>query len=172
LEVVRALLEASAEVNHVADRGVTALFVAAQNGHAQVVRTLLEAGAEADHAADEGFTALFAAALKGHVEVVRALLEAGAEVDHAADAGCTALFVAAQNGNAEIVRALLEAGADLNRAHDGVTPLAAARPGTWPRPLASRPCRRHVISTYPAGLSYNRKRSTVYAGGAAPCSPC
>ena len=44
--VVRALIEARADVNKADDYGATPLYVAAQFGHEAVVRVLIEAGAE------------------------------------------------------------------------------------------------------------------------------
>jgi len=49
VEVVRAMMEAGAEVNHVANNGCTVLYLAAHNDHVNIVRVLVlvEAGADA-----------------------------------------------------------------------------------------------------------------------------
>ena len=43
--VVRALIQAGADVNKAGDNGATPLFIATQNGHEAVVRALIELGA-------------------------------------------------------------------------------------------------------------------------------
>ena len=125
--VVRALLEAGADVNKTLDKGATPLYIAAQNSHEAVVRALIELGADVNKAKDNGVTPLFIAAQNGHEAVVRALIELGADVNKAMDNGGTPLNVAAQNGHAAIVRALIDLGADFKNATDnGGTPLDAA----------------------------------------------
>lgn len=64
---------------------LTALSVAAENGHIDTVRVLINAGAAIN--ADDVY-ALFWAARHGHVEVVRLLLSAGADVHSKNDAPC------------------------------------------------------------------------------------
>jgi ankyrin repeat protein len=54
--VVRALLEAGADVNQAMDNGGTPLNVAAQNGHAAIVRALIDLGADFNNATDNGGT--------------------------------------------------------------------------------------------------------------------
>ena len=61
-----------------ADDGVTALYVAAQNGHLDMVLRILGEGANPDQAtADDRSTALHIATQNGHIEVVRALVGGG-----------------------------------------------------------------------------------------------
>jgi ankyrin repeat protein len=55
---VRALIEASADVNKAGDIGATPLYVAAQFGHEMVVRTLIKADADVNKAGDIGATPL------------------------------------------------------------------------------------------------------------------
>ena len=71
--------------------GCTALYVAAQCGHAAVATALLKAGARVDLARDDGATPLFFAALKGHAAVVTALLDGGAAINRPMHDGSTAL---------------------------------------------------------------------------------
>ncbi|MHC4620631.1 MAG: ankyrin repeat domain-containing protein [Planctomycetota bacterium] len=130
MEIVKALLEAKADVNiQRKTDGVTALWMAAQNGHVEVVKLLLESKADVN-VKDKtyGATALMMAAQKGHTDIVKLLLENKADVN-AKDKtnGVTTLYIAAQKGHADIVKALLEKGADVNAANTyGTTALMVA----------------------------------------------
>jgi hypothetical protein len=87
--VVRALLEAGADVNKTLDKGATPLYIAAQNGLEAVVRALMEAGADVNKAMDNGGTPLNVAAQNGHAAIVRALIDLGADFNNATDNGGT-----------------------------------------------------------------------------------
>jgi cytohesin len=76
--MVRALIEAGADVNKAADDGRTPLFMAARKGHEAVVRELIELGADINKAADNGVTPLVVAATKGHEKIVQILRDADA----------------------------------------------------------------------------------------------
>ena len=56
--MLRALIEAGADVNKAMDNGATPLYMAAQNGHEAVVRALIEFGADVNKARDNGRTPL------------------------------------------------------------------------------------------------------------------
>ena len=113
--VVRALIEAGADVNLARDIGATPLYIAAQKGHEAVVRALIEAGADVNKARDTGATPLFTAAEKGHEAVVRVLIETGADINKARDKGETPLSVSItpvnEGNHAAIVQLLRDAGA-------------------------------------------------------------
>ena len=85
--VVKALIEAGADVNKAKNDGETPLYMAASNGHEAVVKALIEAGADVNKADDDGWTPLYMAAANGHEAVVKALIEAGADVNKARDDG-------------------------------------------------------------------------------------
>ncbi|KAK3248559.1 hypothetical protein CYMTET_31089 [Cymbomonas tetramitiformis] len=128
VELVRELLEKSAEVDAEDREGRTALTVALAFGQEAAARALLEAGAGVN--AGTGRRPLHAAAERGTVELVRELLEKSAEVDAEDREGRTALTVALAFGQEAAARALLEAGAGVN-AGTGRRPLhAAAERGT------------------------------------------
>ena len=129
--VMRALIEAGADINKASFDGVTPLVKATQEGHVAVVLALIEADADINKATDNGRTPLYFAAQAGYETLVRALIEAGADVKKAAIISATPLFIAAANGHEVVVWALIDAGADVNKAGDnGVTPLfIAARKG-------------------------------------------
>jgi ankyrin repeat protein len=122
--------------------GVTALMLAASNGHIDVVEALIQAGANINLQDNGGRTALdlalkknhtaivdfllkrvaaadkeslIKAAASGNIERVKVLIAAGADVDfQRVINGFTALIYAAQNGYTHIVEALLRAGANVN----------------------------------------------------------
>ena len=54
--MVKALIEAGADVNKAADDGETPLYTAASNGHEAVVTALIEAGADVNKADNGGKT--------------------------------------------------------------------------------------------------------------------
>ena len=63
--LVSAFLRAGAEINHVTQKGMTALRVAVKIGHFSMVRLLLEAGANASFVAPNGVSLLMEAAGQG-----------------------------------------------------------------------------------------------------------
>jgi ankyrin repeat protein len=122
--------------------GVTALMLAASNGHIDVVKALIQEGANINLQDNGGRTALdlalkknhtaivdfllkrvaaadkeslIKAATSGDIERVKVLIAAGADVDfQRVINGFTALIYAAQKGYTHIVEALLRAGANVN----------------------------------------------------------
>lgn len=102
---VRALLEGGAPVDAANRYGATALFFAADRGHAGIARLLVEAGAALD--IEDRFyrmTALSRAVASNRREVALLLLDRGA-----AGAGA-ALAAAARDGDREMLRAALANG--------------------------------------------------------------
>jgi ankyrin repeat protein len=49
-----------------ADKGVTPVYMAAQNGHESVVRALASLGADVNTASERGATPVFVASQRGH----------------------------------------------------------------------------------------------------------
>lgn len=73
------LLDRGANVNARDNAGVTALMLAARNGHTALLRRLLDRGATVEARTRDGWTALTYAAWTGHPDVARRLLTAGAD---------------------------------------------------------------------------------------------
>ena len=91
---------------------MTALHVAAYEGHNAVVEILLQANADMDVKTPQTMiTPLYMACHEGHIDVGHTLLEHGAKIDERSYKGLTALCIASAKGHTEIVRALLEKGA-------------------------------------------------------------
>ncbi len=88
---------------------VTALMVAAENGHAPVVRMLLQAGANGNAQQSRGWTALMYAAERGHKEVVDALLEHSVDTALKNESGDTASVMAAKRFDYETARRINDA---------------------------------------------------------------
>ena len=106
-EVVSALISAGADVNAVGSCGVSALQVAAADGHVAVVQSLLAAGAAVNATWDGGATALLLAAQHGHLDVCVELILAGADVMRSDVNGLTPLMAAAMSGHEPVAEELL-----------------------------------------------------------------
>ncbi len=113
---VRALLEASVDVDAPQGDGSTALHWASYRDNREIAARLIRAGADVDAANDLGVTPLWAACENGSSAMAKALLEAGANPNTALPFGETPLMTAARTGNADLVGRLLAAGADVDAA--------------------------------------------------------
>lgn len=124
---VKMLLGLGGDPNLVS-HGLSPLYIAAQNGHADIVALLIENGAIVDIPLSTGETPLFSACQKGHYEVAELLIKKGAFVDyHEPSNEETPLYIAALDGHAEIVKLLIKNGACVDSpAKFGATPLWAA----------------------------------------------
>ena len=100
-EVVKALIESKrVSLSCQSDNGLTALMVAARNGHADVVSALLDTPqgkAMVNLQDDKGMTSLMYAAESGHGDIVTSLLEAGADLTITNNDGKTAENLAENN---------------------------------------------------------------------------
>lgn len=107
----RRLLKAGCDVNKAAERGVTALYAASQNGHVDVMQLLLARQDISVNQADErGTSPLHVAAEEGHAACVKLLLaHKDILINHANQQGATAIFFAAQEGKPACMRELSKA---------------------------------------------------------------
>lgn len=110
------------------DDGLTALMLAARDGHKETAWLLIHGGANLEAGNENGSTALMFAAHGGKATVAVQLLEAGANVNHVNVQGHTALMSAAANGFRNTAEQLLKFNADVNaKDKDGNTALDFAR---------------------------------------------
>ena len=129
--VIRALLDAGADVSVRADDGRTPLHVAAHvSSNPEVAAALLDAGANIEARDEEGRTPLNRAAAWNLAPVISFLAEAGADLETRRADGWTPLHEAAGRtslrpaSNAPAIEALVAAGANLEaRDQYGWTPL-------------------------------------------------
>ncbi len=115
VDMVRALVTRGARHLDVPDHsGLTALHLAARQGHGDTVQALVEGHADLDIQDENGFTALHHAVL-GRLEpvnIIMSLVNGRANLDVHDHAGKTALIHAAQRGDAFTTLCLLKHGAD------------------------------------------------------------
>ncbi|OQA06172.1 MAG: Phosphocholine transferase AnkX [bacterium ADurb.Bin374] len=127
VSIVRALLNAGADVNARNPQDITPLHLAAWDGNADIVSLLLEHGADIDRRnhRNEGMSALDLAAMTGSAEVVRILIEHGADPRRGDPVNrVTPLHLAAAWDQTKAADELLRGGSDLNaRDARGRTPL-------------------------------------------------
>lgn len=137
VDIMRALLEAGADVNASNGRKATALHWAVPD--AEKMRLLLAHGARVDAETVEKRTPLYVAAtLPEGVPAARLLLQAGANVEAASVLGTTPLFPAATT-SVEMTRLLLDHGANPNaRARTDATPILFTRGAEVVRLLLER----------------------------------
>lgn len=127
------LLASGLPVDSVYEAGATALYMAAQTGHADIVKILLAARANPNKTVTEdSFSPLWVAARMGHAPVVRLLLNAGASVDQRTAQGDTPAMIAAEEGHRDIVDLLAKAGARIVKSAETTTG-ASRRRGFWGR---------------------------------------
>lgn len=129
LEAARALIEAGADVDHLAAFGITPTIMAIHGGNDALVSLLLDRGADPNRST-AGYQALHAAILHGKSSIARLLLDHGADPEailekptptrrgsddyhfHNAFVGATPLWLAARFSQPETMKALLARGAD------------------------------------------------------------
>lgn len=127
ISIVRALLNAGADVNARNPQDITPLHLAAWDGNADIASLLIEHGADVNRRnhRSEGLSALDIAAMTGAVDVIRTLVEHGADPRRGDPVNrVTPLHLAAAWDQTHAAEELIRGGADLNACDvRGRTPL-------------------------------------------------
>lgn len=130
LTLAQKLLQNGADIQKAKIRktGVTALYLAAQNGYTEMLALLLAHGANPNEAIKDGRTPLLMAILNKEEASALLLLQKGANPNKAEkEKGVTPFFLAAELGALDIVKKALNHHANVNKAdHKGFTPLYMA----------------------------------------------
>ncbi len=126
--LVKALIDAGADVNEKDEAGEAPLHIAIVEGYQDIATLLIEKGAEVNIGDGRGLTPLHAAAWRGNRDAVVMLIASGADINARNNRDAvTPLHTAALAGRKETVALLLERGADVNaRNTKALTPLHAA----------------------------------------------
>ena len=115
--VIKALIEAGADINGQDEDGTTPLMEAAYRGDDQKVQELIRAGASVTAKNKKLQTALHLATSSrswwAHSSVVKALIEAGTDINGQDEDGTTPLMEAAYRGDDQKVQELIRAGASV-----------------------------------------------------------
>ncbi|HNV70227.1 MAG TPA: ankyrin repeat domain-containing protein [Candidatus Ozemobacteraceae bacterium] len=134
-DIVKYLIDKGADVNFVANQGLTPIMNAVGHMPIDIVKLLLEKGAKIDVANDDKMTPLHWAAYRGNSEAIALFLEKGANLkaisENVMGLGGTPLHSAALGNRADAVKLLVEKGASIDEQNQkGYTPLMlAARNG-------------------------------------------
>ena len=109
--VVKAVLDAGANVNAIGESGMTPLMFAAFFGNASIVDLLIKAGARTDTVEPRhNNTALLIAVRKGHLETVETLIRGRADPNQGAERGNAPLCHAQALGRSDIEQVIRNAG--------------------------------------------------------------
>jgi ankyrin repeat protein len=115
-EMIKALVEADAEVNWAEEVNKALALAVLSNTNAEVVKALIAAGGKVNVKVEEGVTMLMCAAvINTNPDVVKVLVSAGANVNERDVYGRSALMRAAQlNDNPEFIKVLIAGDAEVN----------------------------------------------------------
>ncbi len=124
---VHELIAQGVDVNSRNQDELTALHIAAINGHLDIVEILLGAGIDINAVDKNGYTALHVALLNKHDAMVELLLKKNPVINATAPNGATSLHTAAFNGHSDVVRFILDRGVAVDYpVKDGRTALHCA----------------------------------------------
>jgi hypothetical protein len=101
--IIKALIDAGADVNICNHFGLTPLLMASRYGHCLTVDVLIDAKSDVNKQDTDGFSSLMHAAKNGHLSIVEKLLANNADASLKNKQRQNALTLAAENGHTEIV---------------------------------------------------------------------
>jgi len=114
MEVAKLLITSGTKINATPCRwGLSALGLAAAQGHVPLTELLLQWKADTNVCAPTGNAPLSRAAASGHTQVCTALLEYCADPDACDAAGVTAMMLATEREHAEVVKLFLKCRASM-----------------------------------------------------------
>ena len=125
-DVVRLLIEQSAEVDGRTSTNSTPLRAAAFMGHLDTARCLVEKGADVNARTNFNSTPLMVTCYKGHLDVASYLVKHGANINLQDNHGRSCLHDASKRGHVQLVCKLLALGAKQTQTLDRLTPLLEA----------------------------------------------
>ena len=125
-DVVRLLIEQSAEVDGRTSNNSTPLRAAAVDGHLDIVRCLVENGADVNARNNFNSTPLMLTCHNGHLDVASYLVKHGANINLQDNHGRSCLHDASKRGHFQLVCKLLALGAKQTQTLDRLTPLLEA----------------------------------------------
>ena len=125
-DVVRLLIEQSAEVDGRTSNNSTPLRAAAVDGHLDIVRCLVENGADVNARNNFNSTPLMITCHSGHLDVASYLVKHGANINLQDDDGRSCLHYASKRGRVQLVCVLLALGAKQTQNRNRLTPLLEA----------------------------------------------
>ena len=125
-DVVRLLIEQSAEVDGRTSNNSTPLRAAAVDGHLDIVRCLVENGADLNARNNFNSTPLMITCHSGHLDVASYLVKHGANINLQDDDGRSCLHYASKRGRVQLVCELLALGAKQTQNRNRLTPLLEA----------------------------------------------
>ena len=109
--ILKALIEAGADVNVPDVDGRTPLFIASSKNNLMIVMELIKAGADVNLAMCDGTTALHLAVKYGYEGCAAVLIQAGADIHRRTDTGKTPIKLAIFTKHERIVKLLRQLGA-------------------------------------------------------------
>ena len=109
--ILKALIEAGADLNAQDSEGTTSLTFAAQEGNPVIAMELIKAGADVNLARPDGVTPLHMAANNGHEGCAAVLIQAGADIHRRTEMGNTSIKFAINSKNEKIAKMLRHLGA-------------------------------------------------------------
>ena len=110
---IECLVKLGIDVNTFTYKGVTPLFIAAQEGYVDAIVKLVELGAKINTPTNDGATPLYIAAKIGHIDAIVKLKELGANVNTPMNNGITPVYIAAKIGHIDATAKLIGFGANL-----------------------------------------------------------
>ena len=125
-DVVRLLIEQSAEVDSGTSINSTPLRAAAFMGHLDIVRCLVENGADVNAPTNFNSTPLMITCYKGHPNIASYLVKHGANINLHDNHGRSCLHYASERGHVQLACELLALGAKQTQNLDRLTPLLEA----------------------------------------------